>query len=303
MAAQTHVQCRKAPSNNFIYFIKEAKDIIAQNKLSTFFSLISTALILFVLALVISGWLISSQVVDAIKGEAEISVYMADTTSSNELINSIEQLQGITSAKLRTQEDATKQMETILGEDAKVLSYFDESPFDAYIEVSIDINQMTTIIPNLTALPNVESIRDNRDILERINQLAKSLSIVSYLILLAVGVTTVVIISHMIRQGIYHHKEQINTLDLLGAPKSFVAIPFYIQGVLLTLMGGVLAIGLITIVLNQLYVQLAGPLPFIPLPVLQGIIENLVIWIMSLSFILGISGCMLGLMTSQKIQG
>lgn len=288
------------PTNNLSYFIKEAKDIIAQNKLSTLFSLISTALILFVLALVISGWLISNQVIDAIKDEAEISVYMMDVTASDSLIKKIKSINGITTATLITQDQASKRMETILGDDTKVLSYFDVSPFNAFIEVQLDLDQIDTILPIIEHLPNVESIRDNRDILDRISQLAKSLSIISYLILLAVGITTVVIISHMIRQGIYHHKEQINTLNLLGAPRSFIAIPFYIQGVLLTVIGGCLSLLLISLILNQLYQQVAGPLPFIPLPELQGIIQTLFIWIMSLSLILGITGCGLGMMTSKN---
>ncbi len=63
---------------NMSYFFKEAKIIIKMNLISNILSVFSTALIFFILAMVISGWMVSSRVVETIQEESEISIYFSE---------------------------------------------------------------------------------------------------------------------------------------------------------------------------------------------------------------------------------
>ena len=76
-----------------------------------------------------------------------------------------------------------------------------------------------------------------------------------------VSVTTVITISHIIKSGIYNNREQINTLRLLGAPEAFIAFPFLIEGLILTMAGAMAASVLAVLALKAFYSQMAGPLP------------------------------------------
>ena len=62
--------------------------------------------------------------------------------------------------------------------------------------------------------------------MESINDIIKGIKTVGTLIILAVSITTIIIISHMIRQGIYNNREQIKTLGFLGASRMFIGFPF-----------------------------------------------------------------------------
>jgi cell division transport system permease protein len=285
------------------YFLREAKTIVRLNLMSNIFSLLSTGLIFFILAMVISGWWISNQVVEAIQGEAEINVYFSegiDDSGAIKLAEGIKGIDGVRAARLVDETEAYSKMEEILGKEARVLEYFDENPFSSFIEVKIQVEEINPILKELENIRGIEHVRDNREVLERISGISGALRVLGLLVVTAVGVSTMVIISHIIRMGIYENREQINTLRLMGAPEAFIGFPFLLEGLLLTLAGGTLASVLSVFALKYGYAQMAGPLPFIPLPPRDVIISNLVFLMMSLSAVLGVAGSFFGLLSAKS---
>ena len=61
---------------NLNYFCKEVATSIRLNLLTNLFSAVSIGLILFILAMVTSGWWMSKHVIEIIRQEAEISVFL-----------------------------------------------------------------------------------------------------------------------------------------------------------------------------------------------------------------------------------
>lgn len=288
---------------NIGYFLKEAKIIMQMNLLSNITTLFSTALILFILAMVISGWWVSNQVVEMIEKEAEVNVYFDESLSDADVMKLIERIKGIggvRETRIVDEGEAYERMVEILGKEARVLKYFDDNPFSSFIEVRIYLEKMDSILEELNGLKDVEHVRDNRKALDRLSGIADILKVLGYFVVTAVGITTLVIISHIIRLGIHNSKEQINTMRLLGAPNSFIAFPFLLEGLLLTLGGGVLAAALGGFVLKQVYTRMAGPLPFIPLPPLGTLVQRLVILVVSLSGALGLIGSFFGLSSARE---
>ncbi|MDF2543821.1 MAG: hypothetical protein K0S47_3539 [Herbinix sp.] len=289
---------------NIGYFLKEAGKILRLNLLSNFFSFLGTGLILFLLGLVLTGSGISKQLVELLQEEAEISAYFKEDRNEEEalqLVEAIEKMEGVWEAKLIKEEEAYQKMAGVLGEEAKILELFDENPFQAYIEVRIHLDQMDRVIEQIKELNGVEFVRDNREVLERIQDITSGLELLGYLVIVAVGITTIVIISHLIRQGIYNNREQINTMRLLGAPGSFIGFPFLIVGIVLTLGGGILAAGCMVALIYQGYQQLNSALPFLPIPSKEELITNMVIILPLLSLALGILGSYFGLKSTKKI--
>ena len=273
------------------------------HKLSNLFSFLSTGLILFILAMVISGWWVSSQVVQAIQGEAEISVYYQEGIGEHgtaRLAADIQAIPGVRAVRQVSAAEAYGRMAEILGQDARILSYFDDNPFSPFIEVKISLADVDSILQKIGLIKAVAQIRDNREVLDRLRQLSEILGYLGFLVMAAVGVTTLVIIAHLTRLGILQSSEQINTLRLLGAPEVFIAIPFLLAGVLLTVAGSILAAVLAVQVLKIGFAQIAGPLPFIPLPPLQDLAASLSLLIISIGAVLGVAGSLFGLSAAQN---
>lgn len=286
---------------NAVYFIKESVRIFRSNKLSNIFSFFGTFLILFLLALVVGIWSISSQLTALLKEEAEISAYFKqDIQNTEELLHMIEQIDGVRNVRLVDKEEARSRMEKILGEESGILDLFDENPFEAYFEVKINLEKTDSVFTLISGLNGIDYVRENREVLEQIEGVSKALEALGYLVIAAVSITTLVIISHMIRQGIYQNREQIKTFMLLGAPDNFINFPYILLGFLLTFGGGIAATVLINILINQGYSRLASTLPFIPLPPKSRLSLGLTVFLLSASAALGILGSLFGVSTSKK---
>lgn len=292
-------------SSSFGYFIKEAKTILRLNPLSNLLSLLSTGLIFFILTMVIAGWWISNEVITVIQGEAEISIYFnedLDDIGLSQLLEKVVAFDGVREASVISDGEAYERMVDILGKEARVLEHFDDNPFTAFIEVKINLESIDKVIVDLEGLAEVDYIRDNREVLDRLREVGRLIKVVGYLVMMAVGASTLVIISHIIRQGVYNYKDEINTLRLLGAPEGFIALPFLIEGLLISLGGGIIASLLTFISLRGIFYQIQGPLPFIPLPPLAVMVRNLTILIIILSCGLGILGSLFGIANTEKIK-
>lgn len=286
---------------NAVYFIKESVRIFRSNKLSNIFSFFGTFLILFLLALVVGIWSISSQLTALLKEEAEISAYFKqDIQNTEELLHMIEQIDGVRNVRLVDKEEARSRMEKILGEESGILDLFDENPFEAYFEVKINLEKTDSVFTLISGLNGIDYVRENREVLEQIEGVSKALEALGYLVIASVSITTLVIISHMIRQGIYQNREQIKTFMLLGAPDNFINFPYILLGFLLTFGGGIAATVLINILINQGYSRLASTLPFIPLPPKSRLSLGLTVFLLSASAALGILGSLFGVSTSKK---
>ncbi|SMP43132.1 cell division protein FtsX [Anoxynatronum buryatiense] len=287
---------------NLGYFIREAFTLLKLNGVSHLLSFVSIALAFFLLSLVVSTWWVSLQIIDTLQQEAEISVFISEDISQTDqeaLTASITAIPGVMGVRMVSETEAFEQMAAILGEEAEVLTYFDENPFDAYLETSVDPSQAAVIYQELLLLSGVRHIRDNREVLHQIQSLTNLQRVLGLLFIAAAGTATLVVISHLIRQGVYQNRNQIHTLKLLGAPPSFIALPFLMVGLGLTLGGGLLATLFTRWALYLGYQQLAAPLPFIPLPPLTVLFRNTSLVILSLSLLLGIAGSAMGLKASR----
>lgn len=283
---------------NIGYFFTEAVRTIRFGLLSNIFSVLGTGLILFLLGMVLAGWSIGDRMLEAIGEEAEVSAYFTDAGSeaqAQNLIGEVRKLPGVLDVKYVDEGQAKAQMEYMLGEEADILSLFNDNPFEAFLEIRIDLEQMDQVINGVKKLPGIEYVRDNREVLQKLKQLTGGLKLVGALIIIAVGVTTLIILSHMIRQGIYNNREQINTLKLLGAPNGFIGFPFLLAGTLLTLCGGILAILLVIALLQGVYGQLNGVIPFLPLPPKESLLTTVSLLLLGVSIGLGILGSLFGL--------
>lgn len=283
---------------NLDYFCRETITLLRQSLISNIISILSICLILFILAMVIGGWRISNHVADIIQGEAEINVFYNEGINAQEVSRLTDKLQGLAGVREARQVDKSEaydRMAEILGEEAEVLKLFNENPFSPMIAVKINLDKIDQVLQELEHISGIEHVQNNRAVLERLRDISGMLRLFGLLVMVAVGISTLIIISQIIRLGIQNSSEQIRTLRLLGAPESFIALPFLLQGLLLTVAGGVLAVSMAAIVMNQAYAQMTEYLSFIPLLPAWTLMSSIIVMVMSLSIILGIAGSLIGL--------
>jgi len=287
--------------SNLGYVFQEVRTILRLNGLSSLLSVISLTLIFFVAILAASSWQISTGLVRALEKEAEISVYYdAARVESGELdlptlISQIESADGTLTTLPISAEDAYTQMSNILGQDAAVLNHFDENPFEPYLEVGIDLSKLNSIITEIQGMNGVVYVRDNQTVLEKVASIAGVVSGIGIFVAMAVGLATLIVTSHIIREGVHANREQIMTLKLLGAPNGFIYQPYVLGGVLLTTLAGLLASGLFLWFVKGIGADLAEVITFLP-PIDSSAMLSMILWsAVAASVVLGLAASLLGL--------
>lgn len=288
---------------NIRYFYKEIKTILRLDLVSNIFSVFSLGFIFFLLSLIISGGWIVNDMIEGIENEAEISIYYVADFNPLELAEEIKIIQGVKEINLIDQLQAKERMTDIMGEESRIIELFDHNPFSPYIEVKIDLNLVDTVISEANSINGVELVRDNKDVLERLKSISSLTNILTILVIVAVSVATFVITSHIIRQGIYMNREQINTLRLLGAPEYFINLPFILEGIFITLLAAIISIGLVFVIVNYIYSKISTSLPFIILPNMMNMLIRIGFANIVISLILGLLGSFFGLKSTMERKG
>lgn len=289
------------PLSNLAFTFREARTILSLSGLSSLLSVISLTLIFFVAILAGSSWWLSSVLVDALKSEAEISVYYepalgeAGAPGLEALVDRVGAVEGVNAVKSVSATEAYDVMSEILGSDAGVLTHFQENPFEAYLEVGVDLGNLGPIIEKVQTLEGVDYVRDNQSILEKVASIARLVTGIAIFSAAAVGTATLIVTAHIVREGVHANREQIMTLKLLGAPNGFIYRPYLLEGVLITT-----AAGLLASLLFWAFARSVGPMAvelvsFLPPLHLSKLLPMVTAATLCVSAFLGLAASLLGL--------
>lgn len=118
----------------------------------------------------------------------------------------------------------------------------------------IDPNEAQIIIDQITGMPGVESVTDQRGLLEPIFAIMNAATFTAICIAALMLVAAVLLIATTIRLSAFSRRRELGIMRLVGASNRFIETPFILEGVIAALIGSLLAGGLI-VVLVQFFVQ------------------------------------------------
>ena len=126
-----------------------------------------------------------------------------------------------------------------------------------------DPSRSDIIKETFTGIPGVQSVSDQRSLLDRIFLF---LGVASYTAIAIAGlmlVAAMLLISTTIRLSAYSRRREIGIMRLVGASNRFIQTPFILEGIIAALIGAVLA-GAASVAIVKFFVQdfLAVEVPF-----------------------------------------
>jgi cell division transport system permease protein len=117
-----------------------------------------------------------------------------------------------------------------------------------------DPNQSEVVIDQIHAMPGVESVQDQRSVLEPIFAIMNAASFTAIGIAALMLVAAVLLISTTIRLSAFSRRRELGIMRLVGASNRSIQTPFILEGVLAALIGAILAAGAI-VALVQFFVR------------------------------------------------
>jgi cell division transport system permease protein len=144
-----------------------------------------------------------------------------------------------------SEEEALKELRTILGEDASILENLAINPLPSSFELKLKRDLLEPIFVKKKAeeikkMSGVAEVQYGEKWLTSLNTVSRLMKASSIFLGGAILIAIIFITYNTIKIFFYRRKEEIETLKLLGATKSFIRLPFLIEGLVIGIIGGII---------------------------------------------------------------
>ena len=127
-----------------------------------------------------------------------------------------------------------------------------ENPLPDSFELNIDrgyadAGLLEAMAKKFSGYQGVEEVSYGKQGAEAISGLYKILTYGGTALAVLLGVSIVFIISNSVRLALYSRGQEIELMQWIGATKGFIQAPFLIEGMMLSMLGSALAVGILAV--------------------------------------------------------
>ncbi|MBQ7990616.1 MAG: permease-like cell division protein FtsX [Oscillospiraceae bacterium] len=187
-----------------------------------------------------------NMILSSVEDKNEVIIYIKDNTSNEDIVVLGDKLRGtanVSEVNFYSKEQAFADIKKNMTDAEEIFSYLgDESPLpDAYRIRIADIDNMSATLMAINGYENIEKVKAPYDFVNVLTGLNSVITIVSAVILAALIVVSFVIISNTTRASVDMRKREITIMRFVGATKTFIKIPFFIEGLVMGILAGAAA--------------------------------------------------------------
>ena len=254
------------------YYFTEAFASLWRGRRAAALAILTIATGLFVLGffLVLNENL--QRLVERWSASAELSVYLRDEATPEQLARIDEMVgqSGVTAERRYVSKaEALARFRTDFPDLAGAAAALDQNPLPASFELRLkpEIRDATGAIEGLVsalrAMNGVEDVRYDREWLSRLNVIVRAARVAGGVVVLLLALAAAMTVGNVVRLAAEARRDEIEIMQLVGAPLAYVRGPFVIEGLLQGGIGAALAMG--ALALGYLYLRMRLPVTFLPL--------------------------------------
>ena len=144
-----------------------------------------------------------------------------------------------------SEDEAIKELGAILGKDASILDDLKDNPLPSSFELNLKRALLEPIFVKKKAqeiekMSGVAEVQYGEKWLASLNTVSRIMKASAIFLGGAILIAIIFITYNTIKIFFYRRKEEIETLKLLGATKSFIRLPFLIEGFVIGILGGII---------------------------------------------------------------
>ena len=215
-------------------------------------SLLAVLTIAIVLVLIGSASLLvrnMTGILDEFGAELQLTAYLEASLSEEDQIDlakSVEAAPGVERVEVVTKEEALKRFEKIAG-GGELLAGLEENPLPASLEIHLLADSRTAeaigiLESSLDGLPGIDELAQGQEWIEGYSRAVALVGSAAFGISIVLGLAALMIIANTIRLAVYARRDELEILALVGASRTFVRVPFLLEGTLQGILGGLIAL-------------------------------------------------------------
>lgn len=186
-----------------------------------------------------------------IEEENVVMVYVQDETTDEQLAQMKDRINAIANVKeveFVSKESAWEEQLSTMGEaEAEFFTEVSSDiPLPDAYKVTVDnLDYFDQTVDELGELDHVDIIRQNKDLAQRLVAIRHGITVIAVVIVIVLLLISLFIISNTIRLTVYSRRLEISIMKSVGATNNFVRFPFVIEGIILGVLSGTVALGLV----------------------------------------------------------
>jgi cell division transport system permease protein len=250
------------------YATEEAALSLWRGRQAGMLSTLTIALALFVLG----GFLLVTANLDRLGTEwgrvAELSVYLKDDVTAEQrraIEAALTPGEVVASHEYVSKSDALVRFKQTFTDLAPALDSVDTNPLPASFEVRLRPGPGTgsgvdVLAARLQQLPGVADVRYDRQWLDRLLSAIRVIRGVGFLLGSVLTVAAALTVANVVRLALYARRDELEIMQLVGAPQAYVRGPFVMEGVLQGGAGALLALAVLGVAYLALRARYFVPL-------------------------------------------
>lgn len=171
----------------------------------------------------------------------------------------------VESVRMVTPEEALEKFRRSFPELADIVTGLKANPFPASIELRVNSKasasgEVVAFVDSMKTRPGVTDVQFNQDWVEKMQSFSRLAGAIGAFMGGILLLTSFFIISNVVKLNVFARKNEIEILRLVGSTNLFIRIPFWLEGIVLGLLGSLLSLGLLFVVINIFPIYLGSSL-------------------------------------------
>ncbi|AEF16568.1 protein of unknown function DUF214 [Thermoanaerobacterium xylanolyticum LX-11] len=236
--------------NTAAYYIREGLTNVKRNRAMTVASITSVTAALLILGLFLIIILNVDSMASQVESQLELKAFINDNYDAAEVAKvgeEIKAISGVKSITFESKKDALNNFKKQLGDKSYLVNGLEnDNPMpQSFIVKVTDANMMKQVSEKIKKIDGVTQVSYGQDVVDKLLGIIKIIRIVGLFVILILFIISVVIISNTIKLGVFARRREINIMKYIGATDWFIRWPFLVEGIVLGLVGSVLAIAIL----------------------------------------------------------
>jgi cell division transport system permease protein len=193
------------------------------------------------------------QALARVASAAELSVYLRDEATSEQrgAIEAVLDRSGVTNGRdYVSKAQALARFRREFADLASLTSDFEQNPFPASLEVRVRDDaerdgRADALVRRIASMPGVADVRYDREWLARVSSLLNTIRSGGLVLVLLMAAAAAMTVAAVVRLGLHTRRDEIEIMQLVGAPHSYIRGPFVAEGLLQGGVGALIALVLL----------------------------------------------------------
>jgi len=256
--------------NTIKYFFREAFTSLVRNSWLSISSVGIVTVSLIILGASLLLVVNAEKLAKSVESSVEITAFLEENVGRVDRDKIEEQIKSnpeVDTVEFVSREQALQEMKEGFGDRADILESLEESnPLpDAFRVKTKQASAVPATAKKIEGLAGVEQVRYGQGVVEKLLSVTRWVRYASLATLTLLTLSAGFLIATTIRMSVFARRREIGIMKILGATNWFVRFPFILEGIVLGLTGGLLAILVVDLGYLSLINKLKISLPFIQL--------------------------------------